>query len=48
LCADLEAAGRDYECYFYEDQPHTFIRNGDADPLFIQRTVDFFAKYLDN
>ena len=48
LCADLEAAGRDYECYFYADQPHTFIRNGDADPLFIQRTVDFFAKYLDN
>jgi dienelactone hydrolase len=48
LCADLEAAGRDYECYFYEDQPHTFIRNGDADPLFIQRTVDFFARYLDN
>ncbi len=48
LCADLEAAGRDYECYFYEDQPHTFIRNGDADPLFIQRTVDFLAKYLDS
>lgn len=48
LCADLEAAGRDYECFFYEDQPHTFIRSGDADPLFIQRTVDFFAKYLDD
>ncbi len=46
LCADLQAAGRDYECYFYEDQPHTFIRNGDADPLFIQRTVTFFDKYL--
>jgi dienelactone hydrolase len=46
LCADLEEAGREYECYFYEDQPHTFIRSGDADPLFIQRTVDFFDRYL--
>ncbi|MDK2979760.1 MAG: hypothetical protein PWQ55_107 [Chloroflexota bacterium] len=48
LCADLEAAGREHECFFYEGQPHTLIRNGDADPLFIQRTVDFFARYLDN
>lgn len=46
LCADLEEAGREYECYFYEDQPHTFIRSGEADPLFIQRTVDFFDRYL--
>jgi dienelactone hydrolase len=48
LCEDLEAAGREYECFFYEDQPHTFIRNGDADPLFIQRTVDFYERYLQN
>ena len=46
LCSDLEEAGREYECYFYEDQPHTFINSGDADPLFIQRTVDFFDEYL--
>jgi dienelactone hydrolase len=46
LCADLQAAGREYECYFYPDQPHTFIRTGDADPLFIQRTITFFDKYL--
>ena len=47
LCEDLEEeAGRDYECYFYEDQPHTFISSGEADPLFIQRTVDFYDTYL--
>lgn len=46
LCDQLEAAGRVYECFFYEGQPHTFIASGDADPLFIQRTVDFFDKYL--
>ena len=46
LCEDLETAGREYECFFYEDQPHTFIRNSDADPLFIQRTVDFYERYL--
>ena len=48
LCEDLDAAGREYECFFYEDQPHTFIRNSDADPLFIQRTVDFYERYLQN
>ncbi len=46
LCADLEEAGREHECYFYEDGEHTFLRMGDNDPLFIQRTVDFFAKYV--
>ena len=46
LCAQLEEAGRIHECFFYEGQPHTFIASGDADPLFIQRTVDFFDKYL--
>lgn len=46
LCAQLEDAGREYECYFYEDQPHTFIRSGEADPLFIQRTVLFLDNYL--
>lgn len=46
LCEQLEEAGCDYECFFYDDQPHTFIRNGDADPLFIQRTIDFYDRYL--
>jgi len=46
LCADLEEAGREHECYFYEGQPHTFISSGEADPLFIQRTVTFFDEYL--
>ncbi len=46
LCAQLEQAGREHECYFYEEQPHTFIASGEADPLFIQRTVEFFARYL--
>ena len=47
FCAQLEAAGADHECFFYEDSPHTFIRLGQADPLFIQRVVDFYAQKLD-
>jgi dipeptidyl aminopeptidase/acylaminoacyl peptidase len=46
LCSQLEEAGREHECYFYEGQPHTFISSEEADPLFIQRTVTFFDKYL--
>jgi len=46
LCAQLEEAGREHECYFYEDQPHTFIASGEADPLFIQRVVDFYDQYV--
>ena len=46
LCKQLEEAGRDYECFFYEDAPHTFIRQGNDDPLFIRRTVDFFNKWV--
>jgi len=48
LCTQLEQAGREYECFFYEDQPHTFIRSGQADPLFIQRTIDFYDRYIKN
>jgi len=48
LCAQLEQAGREFECFFYEDQPHTFIRAGQADPLFIQRTIEFYDRYLNN
>lgn len=48
LCNTLEELGKEHECYFYEGQPHTFYRLGSGDALFIQRTVDFFNKYLEN
>ena len=46
LCEQLEEAGREHECFFYKDAPHTFLRQGNDDPLFIQRTVDFFNRLL--
>ena len=46
LCEQLREAGKEPECYFYEDQPHTFYSQGDGDALFIQRTVAFFDAYL--
>ena len=46
LCEQLEEAGSEYECFFYEDAPHTFIRQGNDDPLFIRRTVDFLNKWV--
>lgn len=46
LCEQLEEAGREHECFFYEGAPHTFLRQGNDDPLFIRRTVDFFNKWL--
>jgi len=46
LCKQLEEAGREHECFFYEDAPHTFIRQGKDDPLFIRRTVDFLNKWV--
>jgi dienelactone hydrolase len=46
LCERLEEAGREHECFFYEDAPHTFIRQGNDDPLFIRRTVDFLNKWV--
>jgi dienelactone hydrolase len=46
LCEQLEEAGREHECFFYDGAPHTFIRNGNDDPLFIRRTIDFFNKWL--
>jgi len=48
FCDQLEDMGKEHECYFYDGSPHTFIRLGNADPLFIQRTVDFYARYLQN
>ena len=48
LCIQLEDAGRDVECYYYEDQPHTFYWQGEVDALFIQRTVEFLEMHLDD
>ncbi len=46
LCAQLQDAGKQPDCYFYDDQPHTFYRQSEGDALFIQRTIDFFDLYL--
>jgi len=46
LCLELENEGREPDCFYYDDQPHTFYRQGDGDPLFIQRTIEFFDLYL--
>lgn len=46
ICDTLEDLGKEHECYFYDGQPHTFLRSGSSDALFIQRTVEFFDKYL--
>ena len=46
LCSQLEQLGKNPECYFYEGQPHTFNRDMWADPLFMERTLDFFNHNL--
>jgi dienelactone hydrolase len=46
FCAQLDNAGKDHECFFYEEAPHTFLRQGQDDPLFIQRVVDFYAENI--
>lgn len=46
FCAQLEEMGKEHECFFYEGAPHTFIRLGQDEPVFIERTVDFLEKYL--
>ena len=43
-CRQLENLSVEVECYTYPGQPHTF--HGDGDALFIQRTVEFFNRYL--
>ena len=43
-CAQLESIGRDVECHYYENMPHTFY--GDGDQQFIQNTVEFFNQTL--
>jgi dipeptidyl aminopeptidase/acylaminoacyl peptidase len=44
LCDRLTQIGKVVECYYYQDQPHTFRADGDL--LFISRMVDFFDRFL--
>lgn len=43
-CGQLQSLGRDAECHYYENMPHTFY--GDGDQQFIQNTVEFFNQRL--
>jgi dienelactone hydrolase len=44
LCSQLNDLGKNVECFFYQDAPHTF--GGEIEQLFNQHTVDFFSEYL--
>ena len=46
LCTQLENLGKDPDCFFYEDQPHTFYRDQYADPLLMERTLELFSQSL--
>jgi len=46
LCRQLTQLQKDVDCYFYEGQPHTFYRDTWADPLFTERTIEFFNENL--
>ena len=43
-CRRLKDLGVDVECFTYPGQSHTF--HGDGDALFVQRTIEFFNRYL--
>jgi dipeptidyl aminopeptidase/acylaminoacyl peptidase len=43
-CELLRAGGKDVECHFYEDMPHTF--RGQEDKEFIQYTLQFMNRHL--
>lgn len=43
-CGQLQALGKNVECQYYENMPHTFY--GDGDQEFIQNTIEFFNQYL--
>jgi len=43
-CDQLQALGKNVECTYYQDMPHTFYGTGDQE--FIQNTVAFFNQYL--
>ena len=43
-CEQLQSLGKNVECQYYEDMPHTFYGRGDEE--FIQNTIQFFDQYL--
>jgi dipeptidyl aminopeptidase/acylaminoacyl peptidase len=43
-CEQLRALGKEVECHYYENMPHTFY--GPTDKEFIQYTIQFFDRYL--
>ena len=43
-CAQLQLLGRQVECLYYENMPHTFY--GDGNVQFIQNTLNFFDQTL--
>lgn len=43
-CDQLTSLGKNVECFYYQDMPHTFYGAGDEE--FIQNTVRFFNQYL--
>jgi dipeptidyl aminopeptidase/acylaminoacyl peptidase len=43
-CGQLQSLGKDVECQYYDDMPHTFYGQGDAQ--FIQNTIQFFNTKL--
>jgi dipeptidyl aminopeptidase/acylaminoacyl peptidase len=43
-CELLKAGGKEVECHFYEDMPHTFRGQGDKE--FIQYMIQFLNRYL--
>ncbi len=43
-CEQLTSLGKNVECHYYEDMPHTFY--GPGDEQFIQNTIQFFNQYL--
>jgi dienelactone hydrolase len=43
-CEQLKALGKNVECHYYENMPHTFYGQGDQE--FIQNTIRFFNQYL--
>lgn len=43
-CGQLQSLGKNVECLYYENMPHTFY--GDGNQQFIQNTVQFFDRHL--
>ena len=43
-CDQMQSLGKNVECVYYENMPHTFYGAGDEE--FIQNTIRFFNRYL--